>query len=151
MNEKKLKLDTNTYLFTTTGEVVLISPEDFIWMKGITLYYTKSTGYVQANLNGSIVHMQRLVLGLCDDDKRVADHINRNPLDNRRENLRTVDHATNHHNIEVKGSMGVERRYNGRYRAYIKMNYRKTYLGTYATFEEAQAVYIKKKKELSGL
>lgn len=39
--------------------------------------------------------LHRHIMGLLSGDARIVDHINRNPLDNRRENLRVCSHAEN--------------------------------------------------------
>lgn len=71
------------------------------------------------------LYLHRLLLGLDFGDKRQADHINRDRLDNRRSNLRVVTHAENSQNRGSKpGSLSSYRgvtfdlRY-GLWRAYV--------------------------------
>lgn len=47
--------------------------------------------------------MHRFILGLPRDDPREVDHINGNPLDNRRANLRLVSRAQNKQNLDPRG------------------------------------------------
>jgi hypothetical protein len=75
-----------------------------------------------------------------------VDHINRNPLDNRDENLRIVTHAENLQNQKVRvdnrtGYRGVTymKEFN-KYRARIRVNGEYIYLGYYDTAEEAAEV-----------
>lgn len=77
----------------------------------------------------------------CPSDKLV-DHINRNPLDNRLENLRCVDRGENARNSKVlktskSGIKGVRYRY-GRYQARITLNGKTISLGHFDTLEEAK-------------
>jgi hypothetical protein len=58
---------------------------------------------------GNVVRMHRLLLGLTET-RQQADHINRDPLDNRRQNLREVDQAQNNQNC------GFDRRNKSGYR-----------------------------------
>lgn len=75
---------------------------------------------------------------------KVVDHINRNPLDNRLENLRCVSFGDNVRNSKVlknsiSGVKGVRYRY-GRYQARITINGKTISLGHFDTLEEAKKV-----------
>jgi hypothetical protein len=56
------------------------------------------TGYAVSRDSAGSVYMHRLVIGLGAGDSRQVDHINRDKLDNRRENLRVCTAAQNHQN-----------------------------------------------------
>lgn len=51
---------------------------------------TKRDKYVRI-----VIHMHRMIMNLASDDPREVDHINHNPLDNRRKNLRIVTRRQN--------------------------------------------------------
>lgn len=74
-----------------------------------------------------------------------VDHINGNPLDNRKENLRVCTHAENGRNLKKKknntsGHVGIiwdkER---NKWRASIKVFYKSIYLGRYNKIKDAVA------------
>lgn len=75
------------------------------------------------------------------------DHINRNPLDNRRENLRLTTRQQNSMNRgpNKNNSTGFKGvcfdKSRGKYLAGVKVNYRRVNLGRYKTAEEAARVY----------
>jgi hypothetical protein len=87
-----------------------------------------------------------------------VDHINGDPLDNRKENLRICTRSENCRNRKTRTTSksefkGVYARPNNRYYAYIGDPDRKSRhisLGTYGTPEEAARAYDKKAKELHG-
>ena len=73
----------------TQGQFATVDDEDFEWLnqwpwyavcRGRGLYYAERLG----------ISMHRQILGLKLGDRRRAEHINRDKLDNRRSNLKIV-------------------------------------------------------------
>lgn len=58
-------------------------------------------GYAVTSVRGSNVFIHRMVMNLEAGDRRIVDHINRNPLDNRKSNLRYSNKALNGQNTGV--------------------------------------------------
>jgi hypothetical protein len=122
--------------------VTKVSPEDY---ERLARYRWKlaATGYAQRNVyrdgQWMTIHLSREIVGLDRDDSREVDHINRDRLDNRRENLRIVTHAENMQNVPSRPGTsayrGVNRAKSGRWCATI----RGTLIGTFATEQEAAA------------
>ena len=84
-----------------------------------------------------------------------VDHINRNKLDNRKENLRIVSQLINSRNCSLSknntsGLNGVSLMDSGKWRAYINLNYKQKHLGCFNTKEEACAKRLSAEKELWG-
>lgn len=80
-----------------------------------------------------------------------VDHKNRIRDDNRWENLRLADHSQNQMNSERYGEeRGIQKLYNGKYRARISLNRQRLNLGTYSTREEALAARQAKAAEHYG-
>jgi hypothetical protein len=115
------------------GRIAQIGPEDAIWISKQT-WCISSHGYVQAS-KGKRLHQQilgKLGAGL------VADHINRDRLDNRRENLRVVTHQQNALNREPRrnqsGEIGIYLKRKGQWYAQLG----KRHIGSYASIEAAK-------------
>lgn len=102
--------------------------------------------WVEDNGARRLIHMSRDLLGLARHpgrptaDSSVADHINGDTLDNRRENLRAVTQAENQQNKARRGAMRGAYYDAGRslkWRAEAKVNKRRFQIGRFATQEEA--------------
>jgi HNH endonuclease len=105
-------------------------------------------GYVYTWLDrtkrrGQLMYLHHLILGRPPEG-HVVDHINRNPLDNRRSNLRIVNHALNVINqrphMSRTGVRGVQPFPKNRLHpwvARIKVKGKQYNLGYFATLEEA--------------
>lgn len=84
-----------------------------------------------------------------------VDHINRNRLDNRRENLRLATHSENQVNMDKKigksGFRGV-RQMPGRtkWRAEITIGGKREFIGSYGTAKEAAIARDERAKKLFG-
>jgi hypothetical protein len=103
---------------------------------------------------GKHVRMHHLVMDMVDGypPGMVIDHINRNTLDNRRENLRLVPIAINAYNTHKFGpNSGTCWNINRNvWTAYIHKDGRKINLGRFQTQEEALAVRIQAEIEMFG-
>lgn len=134
----------------TQGKYAIVDPEDyelvsqFRWTaqnnNGYGWYARRSTHKYPAE------HMllHRFLMNPPTD--KVIDHINGNGLDNRRINLRVCTQGENNYNSRDTTSRsrfkGVTwHKHTGKWQARISFGCRQTYLGIFATEEEAYAAY----------
>lgn len=83
-----------------------------------------------------------------------VDHIDRNPLNNRWENLRLATQSEQNMNrgVDRPGLTGASFHKHSRlWQAYIKAGGKRITLGYFKTAEEAHAAYLKAAKELHGI
>lgn len=116
-------------------------------------WYKNDAGYA-LNKSGKIaIRMHRLLMNCTND--MVVDHINRNKLDNRKENLRIVTQSNNGKNL-TKTSSNTTSKYKGvcwykrdkKWRAYIVLNNKQVHLGYFDNQISAAEAYNHKAKEL---
>ena len=112
--------------------------------RGTTTFY--------AEAKGSRLSMHRIIINAKKGEQ--VDHINRNGLDNRRENLRLCSHSQNQINRpqqknNTSGYKGVYL-FKKKWRACIKIKGKLLYLGYFSDKKEAAETYNKKAKELFG-
>ena len=125
------------------GKTFLVSPDDYEdYVDGYKFCLSKS--YVRYSgtkdgLNGKLLH--RIIMGEPED--LVVDHINRDPLDNRRENLRIVTQQENTMNMSMSkrnksGVPGVSwNKRDNKWLATITSKYKLIYLGCFDNLEGA--------------
>ena len=131
---------------------IQIDPEDYEkYLKNKTLYLNNK-GYAMQNNIG----IHRIIMGIVDNKKVQVDHINHDPLDNRKENLRVVTPQQNAYNKNVyknneTGYTGVHfYKPSGKYMSYIKADGKRKHLGYFKTLEEAYTAYVQASKALHG-
>lgn len=114
----------------------------------------KSHGYPKTHLNGKKIYLSRFIMNAPSN--MVVDHINHDPLDNRKCNLRLCTQRDNMANRKVQknnssGVTGVTwySRTN-KWRAYIYKNYKKIELGYYNDFDKAVEVRKQAEKKYFG-
>lgn len=127
-----------TYLYDSSGNEIIIDTEDFEKVRPFRWTQRKTCGrYVLANSKKSKIYLHRYILGVKSFEMKV-DHINHNPLDNRKSNLRVCTNQENSFNRINQNSEGVSyRKDKKKWRAYIMVNYKQISLGHYLTKEEA--------------
>jgi hypothetical protein len=144
------------------GHIAIIDDEDAELVVGFKWYAMKAphgkfyaAGWKHMPPGRYFVHLHRLIANAQPTE--IIDHIDRDPLNCRRSNLRR---STTHQNCYNKGPRqrphsskykGVfQCRKTGRFRAQITFRGKRTYLGYFASEEEAARAYNEKVIELFG-
>lgn len=141
-------------VYNIKDKKVLIDEEDFPFISRFSWHLKKSgpTYYAVTNISiqkkQTTVSMHRMIMGLKDCN---VDHINRNGLDNRKENLRLCEFYQNQFNrIRGKnphGFRGVTKN-NYSYGYQIQVGGTKYRKSGFKTAKEAAMAYDKKSKQL---
>jgi hypothetical protein len=136
----------------TRGLVTVVDAADYEWLSRWKWQVTYSCGmpYVvrgSGKNKDGMIRMARAILGLTKGDRRYADHINRNTLDNRRSNLRIVTSSQNcwnsvKHRNNTSGYKGVYwHKRTGTWMVRIRVNYKRLFLGHFSSLEDAANAY----------
>lgn len=137
----------------------LVDAEDYEW--GMTrCWHLNGEGYAVSGTYPTI-RMHRMLMGLVPFDGLEADHINRDKLDNRRENLRVGPDGMNQQNLPanrtyackptssrfrgVSAGGGTRR---GKWRAYVNVGGVQRELGYFTDEAEAARVAAAARREL---
>lgn len=142
------------------GRVVLLDDVDLELVSGWDWNIVRHSNDVEYALRHVTRNGVRTTQGMhrliTDERWLVVDHINRNGLDNRRENLREVSHRQNQWNRMRNRSARSQykglslRRDTGRWWARIQVGEKRLSLGTWATEEEAAYAYDRAAREHYG-
>lgn len=139
----------------TQGKVALVDSVDFEWLKQFKWFANKGGYAVRSVKNpGGTVLMHREIMVAPKGFS--VDHINGNPSDNRRANLRICNQSQNGANSRVRknntsGVPGVswEKRFK-LWRAYIMINRKQVFVGHYKDLNVAKEAREQKARELFG-
>ena len=131
----------------------IVDDADFAWLSRWT-WHLGAKGYAvrfDTALNRN-VWMAREIVGLKLGDRRQADHISRDKLDNRRANLRVVTAAQNSQNVPARRKTSAHRgvcwdRSIGRWIAYAHRHGKRVYLGSFADESAAAAKAVAWRRE----
>lgn len=139
---------------TKKGLVSLVSNVDIQFLSDYK-WHSDGHGYLNNRKLGKLhrVILKRMLNGEIPKNMQV-DHVNRNRLDNRRENLRLCTQSENHANKLSKNKWGykgvVQHRNKKQYSALIQKDGKKIHIGLYQTPKEAAIAYNVKAVELFG-
>jgi hypothetical protein len=136
---------------TNTGAVVLVDIEDYERLAGRRVSIG-SHGYAQVWDRPGMMLLHRWIMQVPVGVgyRLIVDHINRDRLDCRRQNLRIVTASESNLNRQLRPRAlprGVTARPSGRYEARIKRNSQSRYLGLYDTPAEA-ALAVRRAREV---
>ncbi len=124
------------------GTVALIDEDDFDRVNQYTWTVRSSDCLISSTINGKSVQLSRFIMEVTDSKLQV-DHKNHDRRDNRKQNLRICTPAQNLYNTRPYNKLGIKGVYEraGKYRVYITINGKKTYLGKTDTKRNAASIY----------
>ena len=141
-------MGTQKQILLTQGKVALVDDKDYEWLNqwkwGYSHGYAKRIEHDYSdgwrNRRAKRIYMHRLIMGMAEGG--LVDHINRDSLDNRRENLRVADKSVNAVNSKLRkdnssGHKGVYIRSNGKYTVQIKRDGVTKTIGTFDSLNKA--------------
>lgn len=149
---KKIKLTKGLIALVDDNEFEKLNKHKwFSQKKGDTFYARR---YECKNGKIKRIYMHREILEL-KNKKEEVDHINKNGIDNRKENMRICTHQQNQWNTKKRTGIsqfkGVHwHKKANKWQGQIRCNNKWYYLGLYNSETEAAHVYNKKAKELHG-
>lgn len=119
-----------------------------------------SNGYFYGNINKKLrIRLHRYIMRLDNEDKRIIDHINRNPADNRKINLRITNFVINNRNKEnhnpegdknyIDKNINYDKRRNTYY-GRIEYNGKRYNTGSYKTQEACRVALNIRRKRIFG-
>lgn len=135
-----------TKVYDDRGNYALIDTED---LERIKPYYFSlaDTGYFYTRrMSKGKFLLHRFIMN-CPKGLQV-DHINHNPVDNRKCNLRICTDGENKMNNKGRGYFFSKDR--NKWRVVLHKNYKKYHFGQYNTEDEAKQAALKAKQELFG-
>jgi hypothetical protein len=159
---KKIKLTQDQWALVDDEDYDRLNEHRWCAQKHVTKkFYATRSSPTDSNGKRNKIHMHRVITN-APKGKQV-DHINGNPLDNRKENLRVCTNSENQMNRGKQGNnksgyKGIRHMKDKRminelskpWQAKIQLNRKKIHLGMYKTKEEAARAYDKKAIELFG-
>ncbi len=125
-----------------TGAEFFIDYEDYPKVCNYTWNEKTNSTYIVANCNNTKIYLHRLIFDDLQKDEMV-DHINHNPRDNRRDNLRIVTNSQNQMNRDkpitnTSGVRGVYWHKNKQmWQANIQIDNKLLYLGIFDSKQDA--------------
>ena len=136
----------------TQGKFALVDERDFEMLSKF-MWHLDGKSYVATKINRQQIKMHSMIIGRSSH-KHPIDHRNRNPLDNRRKNLRVVTGGQNRVNSKINdnntsGFKGVHRCAGG-WVARIGYNDQRLYLGYFQDPELAARAYDDAARKLFG-
>lgn len=141
----------------TQGDYTVVNEDFFLNYRNHSFFRSKRKDrcYASVYIQGNLKLLHRVVMNAKQG--QIVDHINGDPLDNRRENLRIVTHAQNAQNTR-KQSGNQSSKFKGvsynkslkQYQAYIKKGGKRYHIGYYDYELAAAKAYDSKAKLMFG-
>lgn len=138
---------------TNSDQKAIVDDEDYELVMQHR-WYINGAGYAQTSINGRDISMHRFIINAIQGQE--VDHKKQDRLNCQRKNLRFCTHSQNiandgpkaNNKLGVKGVDLLPK--TGKYRATIRVNYKKIHIGNFDTLREAAQAWNEAAKEYFG-
>ena len=133
------------------GLSTLVDDEDYELLSRFKWRIVESGGNSKSMYAVATIRLHRLIVA-CPNDMMI-DHINGNPLDNRKSNLRICSNSENQQNTSSRGgssqykNVSYSKRYD-KWFAKFRFNGKEHFCGYHDTEEQARESVLKKRREI---
>jgi len=132
--------------------VAIVDDDDYEWLNSYRWCYD---GRYAQRRNKTEGHVRMHMLIMQPSNGHGVDHINGNPLDNRRVNLRVCSQGDNSKNMSkhfdsISKFKGLSKTRNGKWEVRVCYNYQRIRIGLFEYEVEAAKAYDNKAKQLHG-
>lgn len=139
----------------TQSKFTLVDYEDYEYLSQFKWQFNKGYARRSWRKNNKIFNMSMHRAIMNPSEKEQIDHINGDKLDNRKENLRICTSTGNNRNVNshkgISGYKGVHwYKKVGKWAAFITINYKHKYLGSFNEKADAALAYNKAAKKYFG-
>lgn len=138
---------------TNSTDIALIDDEDYERVSAHN-WYKNGSGYAVTSIKGKDYFLHSFIMG--EMIGKEIDHIDQDRMNYQRKNLRFCTHSQNVANDGPKknnklGVKGVDfYKANGKYRATIRVNYKKIHIGFFDTLREATIAWNEASQKFFG-
>jgi len=142
------------YIPLTNSDKMAIVDDEYFDLVMQHNWYLNGSGYANTSINGNDVSLHRFIINAIKGQE--VDHKEQDRLDCRIDNLRFCTHGQNiandgsrkNNKLGVKGVDQIKK--TGKYRATIRVNYKKIHLGNFDTLFEAAKAYNEASRKYFG-
>lgn len=118
---------------------VLVDDADYDWLKQYD--WSIRNGYAATKIGRTYQSMHRLIMGVLPKEPILIDHIDGNPFNNQRANLRRANRFQNQQNRKTNRNntlpKGIRKLPSGKYNVRVQAFGERWVIGTFDTLEEA--------------
>lgn len=147
ISEKKATSKYRTKLYK-----ILLDDEDYEWAR--SRKWTFVNDRPATKMGGRYIGIHRLVMGVQRGEDVIVDHIDGNPLNNQKSNLRVCNRFENQQNRKTNKNntlpKGIRLLPSGKYNVRIQSYNKRVVVGTFDTLEEAIEERNRVAKQLHG-
>lgn len=147
ISQKKENSKYRTRLFK-----ILLDDEDYEWAKSYSWHFVNDRP--AARIGRKYIGIHRLIMGVKTGEDVIVDHIDGNPLNNQKSNLRICNRFENQQNRKTNKNntlpKGIRLLPSGKYNVRVQTYNKRVIVGTFDTLEKAVEERNRVAKQLHG-
>ncbi len=152
MRELTISVKKENSKFRTRLFKILLDDEDYDWARSYKWHFIND--HPATKIGGKYMGIHRLLMNVKTGEDVIVDHIDGNPLNNQKSNLRICDRFQNQQNRKTNKNntlpKGIRLLPSGKYNVRVQTYNKRVVVGTFDTLEKAVEERNRVAKQLHG-